>query len=140
VGLAVTDEDRAVAIDVDTVQSGQVALAWVSDGAVALGSGAGHPIDGPGVGIDPANAVAFSICQPNVSLFIDCDPFGAIEFGQLGWGPMSIETALAGACNVDVFTCFGIDPKNLIPFPCGQPHISVGIEIDRSGAFEGSSR
>lgn len=68
VGLAVSDEDRSIAIDEDPMQPCKFALERITHGSVPFGSRSCHQLEIARFCVDHSDGVAFGVSQPSIPL------------------------------------------------------------------------
>lgn len=137
--FAVADEDAAVFVDEDAVESRHFALERVAIGAVAFFTGAGDQFEVTGFGVDHSDGMAFGVGEEDVSVRVDGDAFGAFEGGGACGAAVAGEAAGAGAGDVVDGLGGEVEAEDLVAFAGGEPEVAFGVEIEGARSLEGGA-
>src|SRR5262245_23775273 len=137
-GFAVSDEDRPVVVDENSVGTGEVAFLRGAVRTIPALSGACDQLDQTPSRVDHPDAVTLGIGQKNLSPRSDAETFGSRQRRLLRRTSIARESLVAGPGCMTDHPADHVDLVDRVSFTQREPEVSFAVEIERARAEERS--
>lgn len=137
--IAVSDEESSIGGDEYAVWSIESAISWAANGTVAFVTVADDGFDNFGLCPVDSNGMAFGVGEPDITIWRDGNSFGSCELGVARGSAISGVATFSGAGEVMECAFFEVNFEECISFAEGEEECVVTIEIECSGAIQGSA-
>jgi len=137
--VTVAYEQSSVIGDEYTVGSIEPAIQWAATGTVAFITVADDGFHNFRLCAIDSDGMAFGIGEPDITIWRDGNSFGSGKLGVSSWSTISGVATFSGAGEVLQCAFFEVDSEESISFAEGEEESIVTIEVECSGAIQGSA-